>query len=217
MSIAVDQFIADRKAEIGSYKQQFERLFYFLEEEELMYIPEGEKWAGIECIEHLNYVSEVYLPQLTAVCQREEATERQSFTLNYAQRQVRKAMLPKSNGKSAMKIPAPKKTQPKRIQNPEWKISPQKVMENFLSDTAQLERILNIIPVSKELSSARITTVIPPFKISALTGIELLIGHMGRHLAQAERILNGGKTEKANKPENPDLIFPTREDRSAKN
>lgn len=214
MSLAVDDFISKRREEIAQYKKQFERLFYFLEEDELMFIPEGEKWSGIECIEHVNYVSEIYLPQLTAVCQLEQATQRDTLTLNFTQRKVRSALLPKSGQKSTLKIPAPKKIQPRRIQNPEWKMAPQKVMENFLSDTAQLERILNIIPQSKELSTQKVVTVLPPLKVSALTAVELLIGHMGRHLAQAERILHGGRVEKSAQEPNPDLIYPAREDQS---
>ena len=66
-------YISDRLKELAQHKAQFERAFYFLEDEELFFIPEGEQWSAIECIEHINNVNEVYLPQLTAVCQLPEA------------------------------------------------------------------------------------------------------------------------------------------------
>ena len=60
----VDQYLKQRTAELSQHQQTFQRLFYFLEDQELLFIPDGESWAAIECIEHLNFVSEHYLPQL---------------------------------------------------------------------------------------------------------------------------------------------------------
>ena len=40
----VNAFIASRLEELASYKKQFENVFYFLEEEELFFIPKDEKW-----------------------------------------------------------------------------------------------------------------------------------------------------------------------------
>ena len=66
----VNAFIASRLEELDAYKKQFENVFYFLEEDELFFIPRDEKWSAIECIEHINNLNEVYLPQLTEVCKK---------------------------------------------------------------------------------------------------------------------------------------------------
>ena len=206
----VQDFIDSRLAELANYKKQFETAFYFLEEDELFFIPEGEQWSAIECIEHINNVNEGYLPQLTKVCQAEEASQSEELTLTWFQKKAHGWMSPLSKPE-ARKIRAPKKLQPRRIQNPELKLSAQKVMENFISDLSQIEKILRIIPHSPELRNTKVMSAAPPIKVKTLTGLEMMVPHIGRHLEQAERILKGGRLAKEAQVENPDLIFPSRE------
>ena len=204
------EYIANRLNELAQHKAQFERAFYFLEDEELFFIPEGEQWSAIECIEHINNVNEVYLPQLTKVCQLPEAKESSSIKMGWFTKKARVWMQPLTKAK-ALKIPAPKKLKPRRLRNPDLKIAPQKVMENFIADLSQIEKLVRIIPNSPDLCNAKITSALPPIKIKSLTALEIIIPHIARHLMQAERILNGGKLAKDNTPTNPDLIYPTRE------
>jgi hypothetical protein len=204
------EYIGNRLNELAQHKAQFERAFYFLEDEELFFIPEGEQWSAIECIEHINNVNEVYLPQLTKVCQLTDAKESSALEMGWLTKKARVWMQPITKAK-ALKIPAPKKLKPRRLRNPNLKIAPQKVMENFISDLSQIEKLVRIIPNSKDLCDSWITSALPPFKIKSITALEIIIQHIARHLAQAERILNGGKLAKDNAPTNPDLIYPTRE------
>ena len=204
------EYITNRLNELSQHKAQFERAFYFLEDEELFFIPEGEQWSTIECIEHINNVNEVYLPQLTKVCQLTDAKESSALEMGWLTKKARVWMQPITKAK-ALKIPAPKKLKPRRLRNPNLKIAPQKVMENFISDLSQIEKLVRIIPNSKDLCDSWVTSALPPFKIKSITALEIIIQHIARHLAQAERILNGGKLAKDNAPTNPDLIYPTRE------
>jgi hypothetical protein len=204
------EYIGNRLNELSQHKAQFERAFYFLEDEELFFIPEGEQWSTIECIEHINNVNEVYLPQLTKVCQLTDAKESSALEMGWLTKKARVWMQPITKAK-ALKIPAPKKLKPRRLRNPNLKIAPQKVMENFISDLSQIEKLVRIIPNSKDLCDSWVTSALPPFKIKSITALEIIIEHIARHLAQAERILNGGKLAKDNGPTNPDLIYPTRE------
>lgn len=204
------EYIANRLNELAQHQAQFERAFYFLEDEELFFIPEGEQWSPIECIEHINNVNEVYLPQLTKVCQLPEAKESSSIKMGWFTKKARVWMQPLTKAKS-MKIPAPKKLQPRRLRNPDLKIAPQKVMENFIADLSQIEKLVRIIPNSQDLCNTKVTSALPPFKIKSITALEIIIPHIARHLTQAERILNGVKLAKDNTPTNPDLIYPTRE------
>ena len=209
----VQDFIDSRLAELATYKKQFETGFYFLEEDELFFIPEGEKWSAIECIEHINNLSEVYLPQLTKVCQTEKATQSDDLNISWFQGKARGWMSPLSEPQ-AMKMPAPKKLKPRRIQNPELRLSAQKVMENFIADLGQIEKLLRIIPRSQELRNTKIISAAPPIRVKTLTGLEMIVPHIGRHLEQAERILKGGRLAKANVEENSDIIFPAIEPKS---
>ena len=86
-----------------------------------------------------------------------------------------------------------------------------KVMENFIADLSQIEKLVRIIPNSQDLCNSKVSSALPPFKIKSITALEIMIPHIARHLMQAERILNGGKLAKDNAPTNPDLIYPTRE------
>ena len=204
------EYITNRLNELAQHKAQFEQVFYFLEDDELFFIPEGELWSAIECIEHINNVNEVYLPQLTKVCQLTDAKESSALEMGWLTKKARVWMQPITKAK-ALKIPAPKKLKPRRLRNPNLKIAPQKVMENFISDLSQIEKLVRIIPNSKDLCDSRVTSALPPFKIKSITALEIIIPHIARHLAQAERILKGGKLAKDNAPANPDLIYPTRE------
>lgn len=204
------EYITNRLNELAQHKAQFEQVFYFLEDDELFFIPEGELWSAIECIEHINNVNEVYLPQLTKVCQLTDAKESSALEMGWLTKKARVWMQPITKAK-ALKIPAPKKLKPRRLRNPNLKIAPQKVMENFISDLSQIEKLVRIIPNSKDLCDSRVTSALPPFKIKSITALEIIIQHIARHLAQAERISNGGKLAKDNAPTNPDLIYPTRE------
>ena len=204
MKLDVNEYVESRLEELAQAKSTFERLFYFLEDQELLFIPEGEQWSAIECIEHLNNTAEHYLPQLTAVCKAEGALESKTLRLGWLATKLRHAMGP--DAKMAMK--SPKRVMPRRLINKDLKIAPQKVMENFIADLAQLERIVRIIPLSPQLRHQRITSLIPMLKLESLSALELIIPHIARHLQQAERILNGGKRAQA-QTKNPDLIYPT--------
>ncbi|PSR07083.1 MAG: hypothetical protein C7N14_06290 [Bacteroidetes bacterium] len=206
----VNAFIASRLEELDAYKKQFENVFYFLEEDELFFIPRDEKWSAIECIEHINNLNEVYLPQLTEVCKKKNASQKELIELSWWQKRLRNMMSPLDHPKSK-KIRTRTKLQPRRIQNPDHKISAQKVMENFISDLSQLEKIIRIIPESPELRNTRVMSAAPPIKFKSITALEMLIPHIGRHLSQAERILSGGNVEKQAKLKNEDLIFPGRD------
>ena len=206
----VNAFIASRLEELDAYKKQFENVFYFLEEDELFFIPRDEKWSAIECIEHINNLNEVYLPQLTEVCKKKNASQKELIELSWWQKRLRNMMSPLDHPKSK-KIRTRTKLQPRRIQNSDHKISAQKVMENFISDLSQLEKIIRIIPESPELRNTRVMSAAPPIKFKSITALEMLIPHIARHLSQAERILSGGNVEKQAKLKNEDLIFPGRD------
>ena len=201
------EYIANRLNELAQHKAQFERAFYFLEDEELFFIPEGEQWSAIECIEHINNVNEVYLPQLTKVCQLPEAKESSSIKMGWFTKKARVWMQPITKAK-ALKIPAPRKLKPRRLRNPDLKIAPQKVMENFIADLSQIEKLVRIIPNSKDLCNTKVTSALPPFKIKSITALEIIIPHIARHLTQAERILNCGKLAKDNTPNQPGPYLP---------
>ena len=203
-------YIALRLDELALYKAQFERAFYFLEDDELFFIPAGEQWSAIECIEHINHVNEVYLPQLTQVCQLPEAKESKTLNMGWFTKKANGWMQPVTGTKS-IKIPAPRKLRPRRLRDPKLKIAAQKVMENFISDLGQIEKLVRILPNSQDLCNSRVTSALPTFKIKSITALEIIIPHIGRHLAQAERILKGGKLAKDHIEMNPDLIYPTRE------
>lgn len=204
MKYTVEQYIESRLQEIQQARKDFQRLFYYLEDQELLFIPEGELWSAIECIEHLNNTAEHYLPQLTIVCRTENAATSTTLKLSWIAGKLRQAMGP--NTSSRMK--SPKRVQPRRLTNSDLKIAPQKVMENFISDLDQLEKIVRILPVSPDLRRTKITSLIPVLKLESITALELIIPHIARHIQQAERILKGGRlAEEA--PKNSDLIFPT--------
>tara|TARA_B100000768_G_scaffold81368_1_gene77154 strand:- start:114 stop:755 length:642 start_codon:yes stop_codon:yes gene_type:complete len=205
----VAQYLLQRTTELNQHQQTFHRLFYFLEDQELMFIPEGESWAAIECIEHLNFVFEHYLPQLKAISISDASSRKQTeISLNKLSILIRKFMT-NNMGLGQRSIHAARKLKPRRLQKNGHKFSPQKAMENFIDDLDDLKKIISIIVSSTTLSNIKVNTTRPFLKIRSVTAIEYLIPHIGRHLSQAERILNGGSLAREQQSNNPDLIYPT--------
>lgn len=205
----VAQYLLQRTTEINQHQQTFHRLFYFLEDQELLFIPEGESWAAIECIEHLNFVFEYYLPQLKAISISDaSSTEQTEISLNKSSILIRKFMT-NNMGLWQRSIHAARKVKPRKLQKHGHKFSPQKAMENFIDDLDQLKTILRVIASSSTLSRAKVNSTRPLFKLQSITALEYLIPHIGRHLSQAERILNGGSLAREQQSNNPDLIYPT--------
>ena len=205
----VAQYLLQRTTELNQHQQTFHRLFYFLEDQELLFIPEGESWAAIECIEHLNFVFEYYLPQLKAISISDASSRKQTeISLNKLSILIRKFMT-NNMGLGQRSIHAARKLKPRRLQKHGHKFSPQKAMENFIDDLDELKKIISIIVSSTTLSNIKVNTTRPFLKIRSVTAIEYLIPHIGRHLDQAERILNGGSLAREQQSNNPDLIYPT--------
>lgn len=205
----VAQYLLQRTTELNQHQQTFHRLFYFLEDQELLFIPEGESWAAIECIEHLNFVFEHYLPQLKAISISDAGSRKQTeISLNKLSILIRKFMT-NNMGLGQRSIHAARKLKPRRLQKHGHKFSPQKAMENFIDDLDDLKKIISIIVSSTTLSNIKVNTTRPFLKIRSVTAIEYLIPHIGRHLDQAERILNGGSLAREQQSNNPDLIYPT--------
>ena len=205
----VAQYLLQRTTELNQHQQTFHRLFYFLEDHELLFIPEGESWAAIECIEHLNFVFEHYLPQLKAISISDAGSRKQTeISLNKLSILIRKFMT-NNMGLGQRSIHEARKLKPRRLQKHGHKFSPQKAMENFIDDLDDLKKIISIIVSSTTLSNIKVNTTRPFLKIRSVTAIEYLIPHIGRHLDQAERILNGGSLAREQQSNNPDLIYPT--------
>jgi len=205
----VAQYLLQRTTELNQHQQTFHRLFYFLEDHELLFIPEGESWAAIECIEHLNFVFEHYLPQLKAISISDAGSRKQTeISLNKLSILIRK-FITNNMGLGQRSIHAARKLKPRRLQKHGHKFSPQKAMENFIDDLDDLKKIISIIVSSTTLSNIKVNTTRPFLKIRSVTAIEYLIPHIGRHLDQAERILNGGSLAREQQSNNPDLIYPT--------
>ncbi len=190
MTLTQENYVQTRLAELESYQQEFSRLFYFLENEELLFIPEGEQWSAIEVIEHLNATASLYLPQWAALLDRPCDATQKDVSLGWVARKLRAWM--ESSAEPGNKWnQSPKKFLPRRMVDPDLKLDPQKVMETFLGDLDEVRRIVAQLPARK-CRTKRIQTA-APVKVSAIAALELYLPHVGRHLKQAERILNGGK------------------------
>ncbi|MEY2962801.1 MAG: hypothetical protein RL754_62 [Bacteroidota bacterium] len=206
----VQFYIDTRLAEIDSYQKTFERLFYFLEDDELFFIPEGEQWAAIEVIEHLNFFAELYLPQWTSLCKMEGSiSQTPTLKIGWSARKLRQWMEGDPDPSNKWNT-APKQSLPRRLRDENLRINAQKMLENFISDLDQLRRIVKIIPHSPKLRRSRVHMAVKAIRIPALSALELYIPHIGRHMKQAERILNGGRLYREEIANNPDLINPTK-------
>ena len=145
------RFIDSRLEELAAYKKQFESAFTSLRRTNYSSFPRAKSGLPLSALS-INNVNEGYLPQLT-VLSSGKASQSEELTLSWFQKKARGWMSPLSKPE-ARKIRAPKKLQPRHIQNPELKLSAQKVMENFIPDLSQIERSY-AIPLRPELGTPR--------------------------------------------------------------
>lgn len=148
--------------------------------EELNFRPEPDSWSVLECIEHLNYYGNYYLPEMEKQIASSPYPAEEFFKSGFLGNYFAKSMLPKDRLKKMKTL---------KSQNPIGKVLDKKVLDVFVDHQLQMISLLN---KAKKVSLNRTKTGISIRKYLRLRlgdTMRVVIYHNQRHLKQAQNVL----------------------------
>lgn len=179
----LDQLTADLRALQTTVAQEFRPLT----DDQLNRRPGPGRWSVGQCLEHLNIIGGLYLPVIARKLQQAQArSSRPADTVKHGLMGRRLT--------EAMRVPASEKpTKSPQQYAPSGSRLPRTVVEVFNRQADELAGLLQQAR-SVNINAIRIPNVVIPLLHLRLTDqLELLVVHAQRHIAQAERVLEGGK------------------------
>lgn len=150
----------------------------------LVFKPSAESWSANECVKHLNYYGDFYLPQLNmkvAQLPVEANANNKPFRSGWLGNKFTQMMLPGENGKPTKTMKSPTDKLP---------IDNLNVVETMRIFDQQLENLRDILQKSsgKRLEKIRIPISISRFiTLKAGDVLQFYLAHQLRHLLQAKR------------------------------
>lgn len=166
------------------------RDFTTLSTEQLHWREATHEWSIIECIAHLNYVADFYLPStLKAIehAKRKGFRPQENFTRGYlGHRLVSKVRL-RSDNLPKKNIESSKKYNPSTTVNE--RLNAQKVFKDFATHQQTKAKILDI---SSQINLEKTRVYVLFFNLVSINlgdMLKMLIYHDERHIVQAQRIL----------------------------
>ncbi len=141
-----------------------------------------ERWSVLECLEHLNYYGDFYLPEISKRIERAVPSENENSQSGWLGNYFALTMLPAEDGKL-------KKMNTFKSMNPIHKKLGKDVVVKFLK---QQEEMLRLLDKAKrvDLSKTKTATSISKFiKLRLVDTLRVVIYHNQRHLKQAEQVI----------------------------
>ncbi|SHK38560.1 DinB family protein [Hymenobacter psychrotolerans] len=171
-------------AELAALREITHQRFRPLSDDQLNRRPSPDKWSVGQCLEHLNIVGGLYLPTITRkLKQAKERGSKPAGTVKhgYIGRRMTEALRTPPTQKP-MKTPQQFAPSGSRL--------PRTVVEVF---SRQLDELTNLLEQARQVNAnaVRIPNPIIPLLWPRLTDVaEMLVVHIRRHVAQAERVLD---------------------------
>ena len=177
----LDQLAAD----LHQLQHTVTHRFRPLTDEQLNRRPTPGRWSVGQCLEHLNIVGGYHLPALTAKL-------RQARRRGAAPAATVKRGLVGRRLTDAMRVPASEKT----YKSPQKYAPSGSRLPRTVVDVCrrQLDDLLQLVEEARRvnLNAVRVANpVIPLLRLRATDTLEMLVAHAQRHVAQAERALDG--------------------------
>lgn len=179
------EFLDQLTQAVADVRRVAQERFRPLNEEQLNRGPAPGKWSVGQCLEHLNIIGGLYLPVMNQRLRRaqERRTQPAEFVKSgYFGRKLTVAMQTSAREKP-LKSPQQFAPSGSRL--------PRTVVEVFLR---QLDDLSHQLQVARTVNAnaVRIPNAIVPLLHLRLTDqFAMLVAHLQRHIAQAERVLDG--------------------------
>ncbi|MEZ5346955.1 MAG: DinB family protein [Pyrinomonadaceae bacterium] len=178
MSSEVDNLIANAK----SISEEARETFGGLSKEQLNTKPSSVEWSIAQCFDHLNTVSEMYLPQIEKVA---DGTHVNNWF----------SAIPLISGKvgSLLKSAVSPDAKTKRKAPPFFVPSQSEITETIIGDFCDVqEQLISFMNAVRDQDIRKIkipTPISPMINIRLDDAFEILILHERRHFNQAKRVL----------------------------
>ncbi|MET3730713.1 DinB family protein [Moheibacter stercoris] len=144
--------------------------------------PNENSWNALECLEHLNYYGNFYLPEIEQQMKSSNFSHSEHFHSGILGNYFAKSMLPKSKGGKMKTF---------KEMNPIGKNLDHSVIEHFISQQEKLRELLNLAH-QKNLTKIKTSISISKrIKLRLGDTLRIVIYHNERHLQQAEKTLFG--------------------------
>jgi hypothetical protein len=179
MKILSEKLIADLKERTRQNYILAEK-FKMLTLDELNWRTEPGSWTVLECLEHLNYYGNFYLPEIEKRIGESKHSPEDIFKSGIFGNYFANMMLPREK---------PKKIKAFRNQDPMEKTLNREVIDRFLN---QQQKLLELLKKAKRVSLTRTKT---PISISKWVKLRLgdtfrvVVYHNERHILQANNVL----------------------------
>ncbi|MBC8085517.1 MAG: DinB family protein [Hymenobacter sp.] len=179
------EFFDGLTADLAALRAVAHRRFRPLTDEQLNRRPGSAKWSVGQCLEHLNIIGGHYLPALTRKlrqAQEHGSTPAETVKHGYIGRKMTAAMRAPAH-KKALRTPQQYAPTGARL--------PRTVVEVF---GRQLDELQGLLEQARRVNAnaVRIPNPIIPLLWPRLPDVlEMLVEHLKRHVAQAERVLDG--------------------------
>jgi uncharacterized damage-inducible protein DinB len=173
------QTIADVYAANDKIRERLKETVRNLTDEQLNYLPEGEKWTVAQIVEHLSLVED----GMTRISAKLLNEAKENGKASDGTVKISEDFLRKIGGARQQKFEAPERAHPK---------SGQTVPESLAKMEENRKRLNELCPLFESVECADYKFPHPAFgELTAHEWLALLGGHEMRHIEQIKRILKG--------------------------
>ena len=149
-------------------------------ENELQFRMQEKSWSVLECIEHLNFYGDFYLPEITKRMKYSNSNSDINFKSGFLGNKFSMDMLPKEKMKTMNTF---------KSKNPlNSNLEKEKVLHKFINQQEEMLILLKMAK-NKNLNKIKTSITLPLLKFKLGDTFRFVIYHIERHLKQAENVL----------------------------
>jgi len=166
-------------SELSANDQSAQTMIAGLTEEQLNWQPAPGSWSVGQCLEHLCFMNEAYLPAISAALAGKPDAPAENITPGwFGGWFLRKFVEPSPNGS---RVPAPSKIRPAaRVEL--------SVLDQFLSGNKACRELI-LSARNKNVNTIRFwNPLVPGIRFTVGTGFQIIASHERRHLLQGGRV-----------------------------
>lgn len=144
----------------------------------------SEEWCVLECVDHMNKATELYLDQIEPKIGELNPAKKEAFKKTWLANKFTKMLAPTEDGEIKSKMKTMKVFIPvSEIDN--------SVIARFVENTERVENIIKQAQ-NKDLRSFKVTTAVGPIlKFYLGDALDFILAHNERHVVQIGNILKG--------------------------
>ncbi len=176
----INPFLAGLLCDIDDLRENLDRVFSDLSDDELNTQPIERAWSILDCMGHINQANEQYLPRLREALSRAPAIsdgESLPYRPSWMGRQFLSFLVPEST----RKLPAPRKLRPAATQG---RVCAREDSHRTFRELANLIREADGMDFNAVRFPSPVTGLV---RFTLADGFVVVVTHARRHMAQIER------------------------------